>query len=73
MWGMARGLGIIGKNSRIKDLQGFVMLELDTGLSPAAESFDISMPLPGSGTVAFLLSKLPRELQEALKHENLSN
>ncbi len=70
VWGLARGLGVTGSNARLKTRGDFVQLEVALDLDLTADSVDISMPLPGSGTVAFLLSKLPREVQEAIQHEN---
>jgi chromosome segregation ATPase len=73
LWGLARGLGIDHTNSRLKVMDDVVLLEVDKDFNISSESHSISMPLPGSGSIAFLLSKLPREVQEAIKHEDTAN
>ena len=69
IWGVGRALGKMGA-LRLKVQDDLVVMTVSIDLTSAGDLPDISMPLPGSGIVSLLFSKLPHELQEAISDED---
>jgi hypothetical protein len=70
IWALAKGLELTGSNARFQTVKDFVVLDIDMDPSSSSDLPDISMPLPDSGTIAVLLSKVPHEVQEAIAYED---
>jgi len=70
IWAIAGSLGLNGKNARIYNFCEFFTLEISKDLFESSEHTNISMPLPGNGEVSFVLSKLPKNIMEAIRHED---
>lgn len=70
VWALTKGLELTGTNSRFQAGKDFVALDIDIDLGSSSDSPDIAMSLPGSGTIAFLPSRIPHEVQEAIAYED---
>jgi len=70
VWVLAAGLKLTGTNARFQTGKDFIVMDIDMDLASSSEWPDISMPLPGSGSIALLHSKIPHEVQEAIAYED---
>jgi hypothetical protein len=73
VWALARSLGATLDSSALKKIDRWVVLELERPLVMNKEDTGITMPLPGIGAASLLVSRLPREVEEAIADQNKAN
>ena len=73
VWGIANALGIRGTSAKLRVSNHFVLMEIEEDVASKIRDVDTYMPLPDSGSVAFVLSNLPHEMREALSYEHFDN
>jgi hypothetical protein len=72
IWAIARALQLNTENAKISRYHDYFTLKISKDLTASSEYPNISMPLPGSGHITFILSKLPQNIEEAIRHEGSS-
>lgn len=69
IWAIAKALQLNAENAKIYRYRDYFTLKISKDLTASSEHPNISMPLPGSGDITFILSKLPQNIEEAVRHE----